>query len=139
MFVSQSRLPHLLPPSSYWCDTSHEVERDLVLRKSWHVVSTKAELSKAGDFITRNILGTPIQIRNFEGEIRALSNVCAHRHAVICSDRVGNSATMKCQYHGWEYKQDGSTGRIPQPKNFVPFATIRGRDRWTTGLCQFVT
>ncbi len=28
---------------------------------------------------------------------------------------------MRCEYHGWEYQADGSTGRIPAPKNFVPF------------------
>ena len=125
MFVSQSRLPHLLPPSAYWCDKSYEDERDLVLKKSWHVVSTTAELAATGDFITREILGCPVHIRNFDGQLRALSNVCAHRHAVICSERAGNSATMRCQYHGWEYQQDGSTGRIPQPKNFIPFDSPR--------------
>jgi phenylpropionate dioxygenase-like ring-hydroxylating dioxygenase large terminal subunit len=67
MFVSQSRLPHLLSPRSYWCERAFEDERDMVMKKSWHVVATKTELSKAGDFITRDILGTPIQIRNFDG------------------------------------------------------------------------
>ncbi len=124
MFVSQSRLPHLLSPSAYWCDKAYEDERD-ILRKSWHVVTTTAELSKPGDFITRNVLGVPIQIRNFDGKMHALSNVCAHRHALICSKPLGNSPTMRCQYHGWEYKEDGSTGRIPQPKNFVPFDAPR--------------
>jgi choline monooxygenase len=124
MFVSHSRLPHLLSPSAYWCEKNYEQERDL-LSKSWHVVSCKSELANAGDFITRNILDIPVHIRNFDGQIRALSNVCAHRHALICSDAKGNSAAMKCQYHGWEYKSDGSTGRIPQPKNFVPFDAPR--------------
>ncbi len=32
---------------------------------------------------------------------------------------------MQCQYHGWEYQADGTTGRIPQPKNFVPFDRAR--------------
>jgi phenylpropionate dioxygenase-like ring-hydroxylating dioxygenase large terminal subunit len=27
---------------------------------------------------------------------------------------------MRCQYHGWEYGEDGRTRHIPQPKNFVP-------------------
>lgn len=124
MFVSQARLPHLLPPSAYWSDSNFEDERNL-LRSSWHLVCTKTELAKSGDFLTRDILGTPVQIRNFDGEFRALSNVCAHRHAIICSDRAGHSSTMKCQYHGWEYKSDGSTGKIPQPKNFVPFDAPR--------------
>jgi choline monooxygenase len=124
MFVSQSRLPHLLSPSAYWCDKNYEAECD-VLRKSWHVVACKPELSKPGDFLTQTVLGTPVQVRNFDGQIHALSNVCAHRHALISSQACGNSAAMKCQYHGWEYKADGNTGRIPQPKNFVPFDAPR--------------
>ncbi len=124
MFVSQSRLPHLLSPNAYWSEHAFESE-SAVLRQSWHVVSTKAELSRTGDFITRDILGIPVQVRNFGGEIHALSNVCAHRHALLSSEPIGNSEAMRCQYHGWEYKADGSTGRIPQPKNFVPFDSPR--------------
>ncbi len=121
MFVSQSRLTHLLHPSCYWSEAAYELERDHILRKTWHVIATTSDLARPGDFITRNLLGVPIQLRNFKGEIRALSNVCAHRHAIICSAGQGNSKAMTCQYHGWEYQSDGSTGRIPQPKNFVPF------------------
>ncbi len=121
MFISPSRLSHLLAPRDYWSEEAHDVERERVLSKTWHVVATTSELKKPGDFVTRILLGTPIQIRNFDGQIRAFANVCAHRHALMCSDRNGNSSVMRCQYHGWEYQADGSTGRIPQPKNFVPF------------------
>lgn len=120
MYVSQTKLPHLLSPQDYVSQQAYDRDRKL-LRKSWHFVGTTAELSHDGDFITQSIAGVPVQVRNFRGQLRALSNVCAHRHAVICSQPCGRSATMRCQYHGWEYQEDGRTGKIPEPKNFVPF------------------
>lgn len=121
MFVSSERLPHLLPPSSYTSVESYERELQQVLRASWHVIGTTAELARNGDFLTQTVAGTSMQVRNFSGQLRALSNVCAHRHAEICSLAHGNSPTMRCQYHGWEYQADGRTAKIPSPKNFVPF------------------
>lgn len=119
MYVSQAKLPHLLQPEDYTSESAHQ--RDLaLLRRSWHLVGTTAELGRDGDFLTVQIAGIPIQIRNFRGQLRALSNVCAHRHALICSKPCGRTATMQCQYHGWEYQEDGRTGKIPEPKNFVP-------------------
>ena len=121
MFVSATRLPHLLAPSRYFEESAYREEVSGVLRAGWHVIGTTAELSSPGAFITTNLFGTPVQVRSFDGTLAALSNVCAHRHSLISSKRCGHSATMACQYHGWEYQKDGSTGRIPQPKNFVPF------------------
>lgn len=120
MYVSQVKLPHLLKPQDYASQQAYDRESNL-LRSCWHLVGTTAELRSDGDFITETILGVPVQIRNFRGQLRALSNVCAHRHAFICSKPCGRSEAMRCQYHGWEYQEDGRTGKIPEPKNFVPF------------------
>lgn len=122
MFLSQTRLPHLLPPRAYFAAEQYERERSALLTPAWHAVATVDELERPGDFVTRDLFGTAVHVRNFDGELRALSNVCAHRHCLITGERCGNSARMTCQYHGWEYGPDGKTGRIPEPKNFVPFA-----------------
>lgn len=120
MYQSQTHLPHLLAPSNY-SDPEFAQREDELFATTWHPVATCSELAKSGDFVTRKIAGKHIQLRNFDGRLKALSNVCAHRHSLICSAAAGNTPTMRCQYHGWEYQQDGSTGRIPAPKNFVPF------------------
>ena len=120
-FEATKRLPHLLPPQAYGSDHFAALEQDHVFRDTWSFVCTTQELANAGDFVTRLVGKHEIQIRNFDGKICALSNVCAHRHALICSEASGNTPTMKCQYHGWEYRPDGNTGKIPQPKNFVPY------------------
>lgn len=121
VFLSESSLPHLLSSDSYCNEDHYLAERASVFLASWHLVATEDELRCDGDFVTRFVAGVPVQVRNFSGQIRALSNVCAHRHALICAQSNGNSPTMRCQYHGWEYRSDGCTGKIPQPKNFVPF------------------
>jgi phenylpropionate dioxygenase-like ring-hydroxylating dioxygenase large terminal subunit len=120
MFVHSSRLPHLLTPDCYRSPAFYAREVGTVLRPSWHMVATRDDLARPGDFLTFELFGVPLHLRNFDGEIRALSNVCAHRHCLITDRDRGNIARMACQYHGWEYGEDGRTRKIPEPKNFAP-------------------
>jgi phenylpropionate dioxygenase-like ring-hydroxylating dioxygenase large terminal subunit len=121
MFQHSQRLPHLLAPSCYYSSEYYAREVEQVLRTAWHLVATTADLPRSGDYLTFDLLGTPIQLRNFAGTLAAISNVCAHRHCFIASSACGHSERMRCQYHGWEYDADGRTRKIPQPKNFTPF------------------
>jgi phenylpropionate dioxygenase-like ring-hydroxylating dioxygenase large terminal subunit len=120
MFTGSGPLPHILPPRAYWCPQHLSLEKTNLLEQAWHLVGTTRQLASPGDFITLDLLGVPLQVRNFDGSLRALSNVCAHRHCLIRSEPRGHSASMKCQYHGWEYGPSGKTRTIPQPRNFVP-------------------
>ncbi len=119
MYVSSSSLPHLFPPEAYFSPSWWKREQ-ILLSSSWHFVGVASELSNHGNFMTRRLLGKEIMLRNFEGELVALSNVCAHRHCLIRSEASGQSASMSCQYHGWEYGPDGKTRRIPGAKDFAP-------------------
>ena len=121
MFVHQNQLEHLLVPSQYFSQEQYERELAGVLGTSWHLVGTKADLPKTGDFITVDVLGQPIQIRNFSGEYHAFLNVCSHRHCLLTSKVRGNSPTLRCQYHGWEYEATGRTRKIPEASCFRPF------------------
>jgi choline monooxygenase len=83
------RLEHMLPPSAYTSEAQHLRERERLFLPGWHVVATRAELAEDGDFITRDLFGTPIILRNDRGEIRAFVNACAHRHARLASATLG--------------------------------------------------
>ena len=143
MFHHTTRLPHILPPQAYVADDQFRREVAALFRDAPLCVATTMELAKPGDFLTMDLLGKPLQLRNVDGEIRAYSNVCAHRHCLLTSRTTGNSPKLRCQYHGWEYDADGKTAHIPQPKNFVPFD--RDQDRLgryraeTCGRLVFVT
>jgi phenylpropionate dioxygenase-like ring-hydroxylating dioxygenase large terminal subunit len=135
VFHSATRLPHLLSPEQYCSRQYFEVEQQCVFQQGWHLVGAASELAENGSFLTCTLVGKPIQIRNFSGQLSALSNVCAHRHALISSAKSGRSDRMRCQYHAWEYHADGTTGKIPQPKNFVPAC----RDEWRIPAYQVET
>lgn len=121
MFNASGSLPHLLAPSAYWDDAYGQLERERLLTGSWHLVATWSDLALHGAFVTCELLGTPLIVRNFSGELRAFLNVCAHRHCRLTDASSGTAPTLRCQYHGWEYGEDGRTRHIPAPKNFVPF------------------
>jgi phenylpropionate dioxygenase-like ring-hydroxylating dioxygenase large terminal subunit len=121
MFVNQERLEHLLRPEHY-CDPQffhQEVER--LFHPTWRLVGCRADLPRDGDFCTREVLGQPLLLRNFSGEIHAFLNVCAHRHCRLTSETCGHSPSLKCQYHGWEYDESGRTRKIPDARCFRPW------------------
>ncbi|MEL6895754.1 MAG: Rieske (2Fe-2S) protein [Planctomycetota bacterium] len=110
---------------------------------SWQVVGTKEQLAKPGDFITKELVGTPIVVRNFDGKLRAFLKSCPHRHSMLTCKRSGNTPVLKCQYHGWEFGADGNTKRIPEAGCFWPWdrenARLHALRLETFGNVVFVT
>lgn len=121
MFRNDTCLRHLLQPNHYTDPHQYRVEMEQLFLPSWQFACTRSEVSDDGDFVTFNLCGTPVIVRNFNGEIRAFKNICPHRHAMLRSEPSGNSPTLRCQYHGWEYGVEGRTGRIPEAKAFRPW------------------
>lgn len=120
MFHARERLPHLLPPNDYSSEEGYSKEIDTCFSRSWHFAALRSDLAKSGDFVTLTLLGQPIQVRNLDGTIYAVSNVCAHRHCLLTSEPKGSSPTIRCQYHGWEYAGTGESRKIPLAKHFAP-------------------
>jgi len=121
MFTNQHHLRHLLRPEHYTEEDQYRAELRHLFRPAWHPVATLGDLARPGDFITIDLLETPILIRNFDGEIRAFLNVCPHRHSKLTEAPKGRTERLRCQYHGWEFTKDGHTGRIPDAKAFRPW------------------
>lgn len=120
MWVHSGRLPHVLAPQRYYDPDNHARELAALFARGWHCVTTLELLRGDGDFVTTELLGEPVLVRNCGGELRAFQNVCAHRHALLSREPRGNSARIRCQYHGWEYDADGRTCRVPDARSFVP-------------------
>ena len=121
MFTHQKCLRQLLRPEQYLSNAQHQRELECLFKPGWHPVAVKSQLLKPGDFRTIDLLGTPLLIYNFDGEVRAFLNVCPHRHSRLTDRRSGHSERLRCQYHGWEFDEDGRTGKIPDAKAFRPW------------------
>jgi choline monooxygenase len=121
MFTNQHYLQHILRPDQYTSERQHRAELRHLFAAAWHPLATTRDLARPGDFLTFDLLETPILLRNFDGELRAFLNVCPHRHSRLTDKAHGNAERLKCQYHGWEFNADGRTGKIPDARAFRPW------------------
>ena len=136
MYQSQTSLEPLLKPEDYCSSAVFERECRFVLADSWHLVGVASSVPNSGDFFSADVIGIPILVRNFDGELVALRNVCAHRQCELVSADRGHSDKLKCPYHGWEYGADGKTRRIPAATNFPRFDHEQYRlDRFAVAQC----
>ncbi len=83
--------------------------RDMLLRH-WVCAGHVSSIARPGDYLLVD-LGpeSAIILRNAEGEVRALLNVCRHRGSRLCIERTGRApaARLTCPYHAWSYDLDG--------------------------------
>ena len=83
------------------------------------IVGHSTRLKEPGSFFTDDTTGVPlIIVRQNDGSLRALLNVCRHRGARVCTETEGTRRAFVCPYHAWSYRGDGSLLRIPRPDAF---------------------
>ncbi|MEZ6127368.1 MAG: SRPBCC family protein [Planctomycetaceae bacterium] len=131
MYHSSTSLEPLMTPDDYCSADVYERERRAIFGQSWHPVGVASSIRNSGDHLTFDVMGVPVLVRNFDGQLVALRNVCAHRQCTLVSAATGRSERLKCPYHGWEFGADGRTRRIPAATNFPQF------DRETYRLDRF--
>ena len=57
-------------------------------------------------------------VRDDKGDLRAYLNVCRHRGSRLLSGSGQCKAAIRCRYHGWTYKMDGSLIGVPEGMAF---------------------
>ncbi len=107
-----------LSPADYLAPDIFARERDGLFARHWQFVGFQDALAQEGAFITRQIAGQPVLIRNMDGELRAFRNICSHRFARLKSAESGEDTPgpLRCPYHGWAYDRDGVPRGIPGNK-----------------------
>ena len=91
MFTNQHHLKHLLRPHHYTSEEQYRAELRHLFQPAWHPLAATSELARPGDFLTFDLLETPIIVRNFDGELRAFLNVCPHRHSRLTDEPRGRA------------------------------------------------
>ena len=86
-----------------------ELEMQRIWGEAWIYVGHESQVSEPGDFFTTSIARQPVfMIRHSDGEIKVFFNRCAHRGAQVLESPCGNPRTLRCGYHGWTYRTDGT-------------------------------
>ncbi|MEP1765063.1 MAG: SRPBCC family protein [Sulfitobacter sp.] len=102
-----------MPPSVYTTQEFLDQELEHIFAKDWYCVGRASGLANIGDYTTCELAGQPVIVmRDRDGEIRALSNVCLHRMSTLL-EGSGNVRSIVCPYHAWTYNLDGSLRGAP--------------------------
>ena len=102
-----------MPKAVYTSPDFARAEQEHIFAKEWLCAGRADALANPGDYLTMNIAGEPVIIlRDREGSLRGMSNVCRHRMSTLLEGR-GNVRSIVCPYHAWTYNLDGSLRGAP--------------------------
>ena len=125
MTVSLENIQKLVEParihSSVYVDKDiFELEMERIWGRSWIYVGHESQVKEPGDFYTTTIATHPvILIRDAKTKaINVLHNRCGHRGAIVTQKKCGNANILRCPYHGWTFRTDGSIHALPHPKGY---------------------
>lgn len=102
-----------MPPSVYTSQAFCEAELREIFARDWYCVGRADALAETGRYFTADLAGQPILVvRDGDGSLRAMSNVCLHRMSTLLEGR-GTTRSIVCPYHAWTYGLDGSLRGAP--------------------------
>ncbi|MDX1733457.1 MAG: aromatic ring-hydroxylating dioxygenase subunit alpha [Halioglobus sp.] len=104
-----------------------------LMRNYPQFVGPSCIVPQPGDYFAFDDTGVPILIvRNDDGQLNALVNICSHRGAPLndaTHGRARKGRMFSCPYHGWSYDLDGRLIGVPFGKE-----GFDGIDREALGL-----
>lgn len=87
--------------------------------RTWVYVGHESEVPQPNDYVRKKLaLQDVILTRDRDGQIHLLLNRCSHRGNPVCDDAKGNSATFRCPYHGWTFRNTGELIGFPFFKGY---------------------
>jgi Rieske 2Fe-2S family protein len=92
----------------YQSASVYQAELGRFLSRHWIAAGHVSEIPARGDFLVFDGLdASVIVMRQADGSIQALHNVCRHRGARLCEESQGHLSLITCRYHGWSYRLNG--------------------------------
>lgn len=120
--VTRLREPGLLrsvPGTRYTDPAFLEREKQHVFRRAWVVACPTRRVERPGDFFCFEQFGASVIVaRDRAGTLRAFQNTCLHRGSRLL-EGSGNASEIRCRYHGWRYRMDGTLAQVPRPEGFA--------------------
>jgi Rieske 2Fe-2S family protein len=96
-----------------------EAEQELIFERTWQLAGHISQLPAAGRYITAQAGSQPVLVvRDEEMQLRAFRNVCRHRGSRLLSGDGQCKKAIRCRYHGWTYRLDGSLIGAPEALMF---------------------
>lgn len=107
-----------VPAEVFLCFELLRAEKDILFHNTPQPVAFSVEIPEPGDYLGLDVLDVPVLLtRDFDGELHAFINACAHRGAPVAQGS-GNSRRLVCPFHGWSYSHEGELVGRPQESCF---------------------
>jgi choline monooxygenase len=104
-----------LEPRLYIDPDVLEHEQELVFERTWQFMGHVSALPRSGSYITGRAGNQPVLVvRDQDGRLQAYRNVCRHRASKLLSGSGQCKGAIRCRYHGWTYRFDGSLIGVPE-------------------------
>jgi phenylpropionate dioxygenase-like ring-hydroxylating dioxygenase large terminal subunit len=104
----------MIPAHIYNDPGVYALERDRLFGQAWVYLAHDSEIPRPGDYVVRRIVDDSfIVVRDEQGAVRVLFNMCLHRGMQVCRAELGNASHFRCPYHGWSYRNDGMLVGLP--------------------------
>jgi benzoate/toluate 1,2-dioxygenase alpha subunit len=98
-----------------------DLEMERLWHNTWLYVGHDSQVPQPGNYYSVDLARQPvIMLRDAEGQIRVMMNRCAHKGARLVSAPHGRceAGLLRCPYHGWTYRLDGSIRTIPMKSGY---------------------
>ena len=118
--VSTAPAGPALTPNYYLDPALLEVEQERIFERTWQLAGHVSSLPRPGSYVTTRAGSQPILVvRDEQHQLRAYKNVCRHRGSRLLSGSGQCKAAIRCRYHGWTYRLDGSLIGVPEGMSFA--------------------
>ncbi len=108
---------YTLPQALHLDPDVYQLELERIWRANWLFAAHTAELRHAGDRAVFDVGDdSALVVRGEDGQLRAFHNVCRHRGSRLVDTEIASFAPavaardpfIRCPYHQWAYRLDGS-------------------------------
>jgi phenylpropionate dioxygenase-like ring-hydroxylating dioxygenase large terminal subunit len=95
----------------------HELEVEHLWRRVWQFACRADEIPEVGDYCLYEIVNDSYLVMRTADGIRAYVNACLHRGRQL-KEYSGRCTELRCPFHGFAWKLDGSLKDIPADWDF---------------------
>src|SRR3954470_3463808 len=120
-----------LEPNLYLEPEIVALEQRAIFERTWQLAGHVSDLAGPGSYLTADVVDQPVLVvRDHDGALRAFRNVCRHRGSRLLKGSGSCGKAIRCLYHGWTYRLDGTLIGVPEGRE------IEGLDKSRLGLHQ---
>ncbi|MGO4338740.1 SRPBCC family protein [Labrys sp. KB_33_2] len=112
--LDQRMAGHALPAGLYTREDVFKADLEVFFRRHWIFVGLECDVPEPGDAHVIDLGSSSIiLLRDDDGQIRVLHNVCRHRGARLLDSGTSIVSKLVCPYHQWTYELTGELAYAP--------------------------